>query len=160
MSEIACPRFWSSGFHNRHFPGPIQSPSWCLSVFGCFVEIYFWFVWMILYFYLSGIWRLLALLWSAKNGTQNMGWWKRAKLLSGLQDISAFDYKQACHNRGSPRSEENLYISHWRSSWIPTEKLKTRTNVSAFKPSWTYVCDGWQTFEKMFQTTSSPALSR
>ena len=92
--------------------------------------------------YLSGIWRLLALLWSAKNGTQNMGWWKRAKLLSGLQDISAFDYKQACHNRGSPRSEENLYISHWRSSWIPTEKLKTRTNVSAFKPSWTYVCDG------------------
>ena len=60
--------------------------------------------------YLSGIWRLLALLWSAKNGTQNMGWWKRPKLFSGLQDISAFDYKQVCHNQGSPRSEENLYI--------------------------------------------------
>ena len=72
--------------------------------------------------YLFGIWRLLALLWSAKNGTQNMGWWKREILLSGLQDISAFD-------------------------WIRTEKLKTRTNVSAFKPSWTqmYVmADIWE----------------
>ena len=49
---------------------------------------------------------------------------------------------KSCHKQGSPRSEENLYIRYWRSSWILTEILKTRTNVSAFKPSWTYVCDG------------------
>ena len=50
--------------------------------------------------------------------------------------------KSVINKNPHPRSKENLYISHWRSSWIPTEKLKTRTNVSAFKPSWTHVCDG------------------
>ena len=38
--------------------------------------------------------------------------------------------------------EENIdcnFLVRAYPSWIPTEKLKTRTNVSAFKPSWTYV---------------------
>ena len=90
----------------------------------------FWFVWRILYFHclgFDGFWLCFGQLGMVHKT------WDDGEGQNCCQDyktfISAFDYKQVCHNQGSPRSEENLYISQWRSSWISTEKLKTRTNA-------------------------------
>ena len=88
-----------------------------------------------------------------------MGWRRRAKLLSGLQDISAFDYKQVCHNQGSPRSEENLYISQWRLEIILDSDRKTEdTGQCKCFQTKLGICMWWQTFEKVFQTASSSSL--
>ena len=107
MSEVACPRFWSSGFHNRHPTGPIQSPSWCLSVFGRLVEIHFdLFEWSCIFTCL-GFWL--------RFGQQRMvnKTWDDGKEQNCCQDYKTFPLlttsKSVIINEAS---EENLIIDH------------------------------------------------
>ena len=103
----------------------------------------FWFVWMIfICLGFDSFWLCF--------GQQKMvhKTWDDGKEQNCCQDYKTFPLlttitsKSVIINDSHGAKKTCICISHWRSSWIPTKKLKTRTNVSAFKPSWTYVCDG------------------
>ena len=70
MSEVSCPRFWSSRFHNRLPPEPILPLRCCTSVFSHLAEIHFH-----LNDFVLSLCLFLPLLWSFQKKRKNV--WKK-----------------------------------------------------------------------------------